>query len=139
MSCRSAPASVQGAWNAQRERWYFRVERGSIVGDHLVTTLHRANWRFKNSTTGVLEAGARHQIGLFADHTLALNLARLFVGVSNDPAPGNQARRHRTGVGNGDGVGEDITILARLRLAGKIRGADINLDLVFVVGDHGRH
>ena len=128
---------MQCARDTQRKRGYFCIERGAIIGDHLVTTLHRADWRFQNRAAGILKTGPGQEVRLLTYDPFTVHLTFLLVGIGNNPVPRHQARRHGTGIGNCDGVRKHVTILARFGLAGEIGSSDVNLDLVFVGDGHG--
>lgn len=127
---------MEGARNTESERWYFCVELGSIVGDHLITTLHRADWGFKNSPARVLKTCAWQEVRLLAYHPLTLDLAYAVVGVSDNPMPRHKPCRNQAGIGDRDGIRKDVAVFLRHRLTGEINRPHIYFYLMFLVGGH---
>lgn len=70
---------------------------------------------------------------LFADHALAPDFLHLAVGVGDNPVTREQFRRFHAGVGDGDRVGEDVTILLGLGLILDIDRFHVDVDVPVAV------
>src|SRR6266850_5932124 len=137
--------SVQEAGHREAEGLDGCVELLAVIAHHLVRALHGADRRLEHGAARIAKALARFEVRLFADHTVAAHFLNLAVRVRDDPVARHEARRNAAFIANGDGVGEDVTPLARIGLILDIIGLDVHLDLVAIRfahdgrGFHGGH
>ena len=114
----------------QHEQGNRRLEAVCILCHAEITAVHGACGRAQAAAAGVLEGLSCFQQRLVAHHAQALDLFGVATRVVDDPVAGDQLRGHIAAVGDGDGVGEAVDILRRVRLLGQVLGLDINGELV---------
>src|SRR5688572_298993 len=98
----------------QEEAADARLELASVGARHRVAAFHRAPARRQRAARGVLEALARLEQRLLADHTRAAHVLAVVVGVDDDPVPLAKLRGLLAFVADRDRVGE--AVLARVRI-----------------------
>src|SRR5687768_1681701 len=102
----------------------------TVVRQHLVAALHRADRRFEHGAAGVAEPLTGQQVRLLADHAFAADFLDLAVRVGNHPMPREQAGRHLAFVADRDRVGKSVVPFLGLGLLADVIGADVDTDLV---------
>ena len=124
------------AWHDQGEFVDRHFEFGAVVGDHLVAAVHGADRGGDDAATGVFEAFAGLQQGLLADHAEAADFLYLAVGVGDDPVAADQLRGDVAGIGDGDGIGENETILSDVGLFRVVFAVHLDFDPVLLAFGH---
>ncbi|MDV7397071.1 hypothetical protein RZS08_37070, partial [Arthrospira platensis SPKY1] len=66
------------------------LEAVLVFTEHLVSPVHGADRRLEHAAAGVAEVLAGCELGLLADHPLAMHLLHLAVAVGDDPVAGEQ-------------------------------------------------
>ena len=102
----------------------------AVIGDHLVAAFHGADRRLQHGATGIAEALAGLEIGLFSHHAFAAYFLHLAVGVGDDPVPREQARGYAAFIADGDGVRKNVASLFRIGLILEIAGVHVDANLV---------
>jgi len=106
------------------------IKRATVLGDHLVATLHGANGCLNHGAAGIAEAFPGFHNGLFADDAVTLNFFDLVVCVDNNPVTGLKLCGHRAAIDQGDGVGEYVALVSRFRLFRQVGGFNRDLDVI---------
>src|SRR4029079_17989346 len=119
--------------HGEHELGYLGVELHAVLRDYLVAAAHGADRGGDGGAAGVLEAFVGTEQWLLADHAGAAHLLNLVIGVGNDPMTAQQLRRHRAGVGDGNGIGKHVAAAFRVGLVRDENGAGRDGDVVFFV------
>lgn len=129
--------SVQYPWNAQREFRDDPLELRSVLRRHLERPAHRADRCIELTTARVFKSLSRSKKRLLADHAEAPHLLNARIAVGNDPVPGNQLRRNRSHILDGDRIGENVALQIRIGLVGNELRIGLDRDLIFLALCHG--
>ena len=128
---------VQDARHGKRELGNRRLESRAVGRDHLVAAAHGADRRGDRGAARVLEALARLQQRLRADHAEAAHLLHQALRVGDDPVAADELRGNGAGVVNRDRVCEDIAVRALVGLVREVLRRRVHFDLVELLARHG--
>ena len=128
---------MQHPRHGQCELGNSRFELGAVFGHHLVAALHGADRRGQGAAAGVFEAFSRFEQGLLAHHAQSPDLLFLIFRVRDDPVAADELGGDIAGIGDGDGVGEDVASFRCVGLIFQVLGFDLDPNFVFFAFGHG--
>jgi len=76
---------VECTRNSECKCGYFGIKFITVIGDHLIATLHAADRCGNHGTAGVLETFSRFQVRLFTHHAFTFYFLDIAVGIGDQP------------------------------------------------------
>ena len=96
-----------------------------------ITAVHGAGGCAQARTAGVVKFFTGLEQRLMTHYAQTPDFFIQAIGIIDIPGAGNQLRRYRAGIGDGDLIGEDIQALIGRRLLHQVVRLNFNLELVF--------
>ena len=114
----------------EHEHGNVNVELFAVFGYAKVATVHGAGGRAKARAAGVFKLLAGFEQGLMAHHAQAFDFFVHAFRVVHAPRARDQLGGHRTHIGDGDRVREQIQPCIRVGLLGQVLRLNFNFELV---------